>query len=72
MKYEIVGDDIMLNIDNDMETLISEDRTIEDIEKDFPGEIGKMVEALNLYLSESDLKNLKTEFDEKWKYLSEV
>ena len=52
----------------EIERLISEDRykneSTEDFRKDFPDEIEKLEEALNNYISENDLKILKTEFPE--------
>ena len=50
--------------------MTSEDRTIEDLKKDFLDEIEKLEEALSNYRSEHDLKTLKSEFPDKWKYLS--
>ena len=38
-KDEIVGDDIISEISEEMETLISEERTNEDLKKDFSWEI---------------------------------
>ena len=42
------------------------------IEKDFPDEIEKLEEALNTYISENDLKILKSEFPDKWNYLRKL
>ena len=52
-----------------LEALISEDRNvndiIEDIKKNFPDEIEKLVKALKTYISENGLKILKMEFPNK-------
>ena len=42
-----------------------EDRTIEDLKKDYPEEIIKLEEVLLNYIGENDLKLLKTEFPDK-------
>ena len=47
-----------------------DDRTIEDMKKDYPNEIEKLEEALLSFIRENDLKRLKTEFPDKWKYLT--
>ena len=44
-KIEIGGDDNILNYVNETETLISKDRTIEDLKKDFRGKIEEIEEA---------------------------
>ena len=49
---------------------IGEDRTIEDLEKDYLDKVGKLEEALNNYISAIDLKILKTESPDNWKYLN--
>ena len=72
MKSEIVVDDEILNIVNERETLASEDGTIKDLEKDFPAEIEKLEEALNNYISENDLKFLRTKSPDEWKYLKKL
>ena len=58
LKKEIVDVDEILNIVNEIETIIKEDRyikdSIKDIKKDFPGEIEKLEEALNIYMSKND------------------
>ena len=65
LKEEIVDYEEILN--NLIETG-EKDRTIEDIEKDYPDKIEKLEEALNNYISENDLYILKTEFsNKKWK-----
>ena len=65
-KEEIVDSDEKLN--NVKE--IIEDRTIEDLKKDYPNEIEKLEEALLNYIGENDLKLLKMEFPDEWKYLT--
>ena len=57
LKEEIVDNDEVLNIVNE----IGEDRTIEDLKKDYPKEIEKLEEALLNYIGKNDLKFLKTE-----------
>ena len=70
LKKEIVCDDNISNIVNEVETLISEDRTIENNKMVFRNEIGRLEGALNNYKSEKDPKFLKTEIRDKRKYLS--
>ena len=74
LKKEIVDDDEMLNIVNKIKIVTKEDKysndSIEYLKKDFPDEIKKLEEASNSYISESDLKFLKTEFTDEWKYLN--
>ena len=67
MKEEIVDNDELVNIVNEIG---EEDRTIEGLNKDHPDKFEKLEEALNNYMSGNDLKILKTEFPEKWKYLN--
>ena len=61
LKKEIVDNDEILNIVNEIE----EDRTIEDLKKDYPDEIEKLEDAIIIYIGENDLKLLKTEFPDK-------
>ena len=71
LKKEIDGNgNNILNVVNEIETLINEDRTIEDIKKAFPVEIQKLEEALNSYISENDLKLLKTELPDQWNFFN--
>ena len=66
LKNEIVdNDEILIIIDK-----IEEDRTIEDLKKECPNEIEKLEEALLNYMGENDLKIFKTQFPDKWKYLT--
>ena len=67
MKKEIDDNDEILKI---IDEIIEEDRTIEDLKKDYPDEINKLEEALLDYMGENDLKILKTGFPDKWKYLT--
>ena len=67
LKEEIVDNDEILNI---IDEIIGEDRTIEDLKKDYPEEIKNLEEALLDYMGENDLKFLKTGFPNKWKYLT--
>ena len=67
MKEEIVDNDEILNIVSKIE---EENRTIEDLRKDYPIEIKNLEEALLDYMGENDLKSLKTGFPDKWKYLT--
>ena len=61
---------MLLKIVNEAEILIRHNRTIEDLEKDFPNEIDKLKEGLKASISENDPKILKLEFTDKRNYLS--
>ena len=64
MKKEIDDtDEILIIVDN----IEEDDRTIEDLKKDYPEEIKNLEEALLDYMGENDLKILKTGFPDKWK-----
>ena len=65
-KKEIVDNDETLNI---FDGIGEEARTIKDLKKDCPDKIRNLEEALLKYMGENDLKNLKTEFPDKWKFL---
>ena len=67
LKNEDVDNDGILNIVN---KIVVDDRTIEDLKKDYPNEIKNLEEALLNYMGENDLKLLKTGFPDKWKYLT--
>ena len=41
------------------------------MKKEYPNKIEKLNEALLNYMGETDLKNLKTGFPDKWEYLTE-
>ena len=56
-----------MNIVNE---IVEDDRTINDLKKDYPEEIENLEEALLDYLGQNDLKVLKTGFPNKWKYLT--
>ena len=43
---------------------------MEHLKNDFPYEIEKLVEALNIFISENDLEIFKTELPDKWKFFS--
>ena len=83
LKAEVVDNDKILQIINKIEeedwrknypnenkNLEEEDRTIEDLKKDYPDEIKNLEESLLDYIGENDLKILKIEFPDKWKYLT--
>ena len=70
-----IGDEIILNTVNAKETIVSKNTCnydpIWDIKKnDFPDTLGKLEEALNVYLCEIDQKNLATENLDKYSYFS--
>ena len=67
LKKEIVDNDEILNIVN---KIVEDDRTINDLKKDYPEEMKNLEEALLDYMGENDLKKLKTGFPDKWKYIT--
>ena len=67
LKKEIDDKDEILNIVDQIE---EDDRTIEDLKKDYPEGNKNLEEALLEYMGENDLKILKTGFPDKWKYLT--
>ena len=67
LKEEIVNIDEISNIIN---KIVEDDRTIDDLKKDYPEESKISEEALLDYMGENDLKILKTGFPDKWKYLT--
>ena len=71
---EIVDNDEILKIVNEIKMLITEgvykNDSIKDFKKDYPDENEKLEEVLLKYFGENDLKLLKTEFPENWKFLS--
>ena len=67
LKKGIVDNDELLNFVND---LGEEDRTIEDLKKDYPDEIIELEETLLNYMGENDQKFLKTGFLDQWKFLT--
>ena len=67
LKEEIVDNDEILN---NINKIVEEDKTIEDLKKDYPNEIKSLEEAILDYVGENDLKILKTGFPDKWKFLN--
>ena len=67
LKKEFVDSDEIFGIVN---KILEDDKTIEDLKKDYPNEIKNLEEALLNYMGENDLKMLKTGFPDKWKYLT--
>ena len=65
LKKGIIDNDEILNI---FDKIVEEDRTIKDLEKDYPNEIEKLIEDLLNYMGENDLAILKAGFPDKWKY----
>ena len=63
-KEDIVDSDEILNT---IDEIIKEDRTIEDLNKDYPNEIKNLEELLLNYMGENDLKIIKTGFPDNWK-----
>ena len=73
MKKEVIGDDNILNIINELENIIDKTKKnqfISTLKKKYPVKISKLEEALLEYMGENDLKILKKEFPDNWKYLS--
>ena len=74
-EEKIVDTDEIVNNVNEIKILIKEDKcknaSIKDLKKDYPDKIVELEEALLVYIGENDLKNLKTGFPDKWKYLTE-
>ena len=72
LKKEVIGDDKILNIINELENLIDKtkrNQSISTLEKKYPDKFNELEEALLDYIGENDLKILKTEFPDEWKYL---
>ena len=67
LEEETLEHEELLNIANE---LGEEDTTIEELKKYYPNKTEKLNEALLNYMGENDLKNLKTEFPEKRRYLT--
>ena len=73
LKKDVIGDDKILNIINDLENLIAKtkrNQSISTLKKKYPEKINNLEEALLNYMGEYDLKILKAEFLDKWKYLT--
>ena len=67
LKKEIVDNDEILGM---VKIIVEDDRVIEDLKKDYPEEIKNLEEALLDYMGENDLKVLKTQFPDEWKFLT--
>ena len=73
LKKEVIGDDRKLNIINDLENMIDKTKRnqyISTLKKKYPDKINELEEAFLDSLGGNDLKILKTEFPEKWRYLT--
>ena len=73
LKKEIVGDDKILDIINELENMIDKtkrNKSNSDLKKKYPDKIIELEEAFLDYIGENDLKLLKTEFPDKWRYLT--
>ena len=67
LKKEIVdNDEILKNINE----IIEEDKTIKVLKKDYLNKIKNLGEALLNCMGENDLKISKTEFSNRWKFLT--
>ena len=65
LKEEIVDNVEILDIVNE---IVEEDKAIKDLKKNHPDKIKNLEEALLNYMGENDLKILKSEIPDKWKY----
>ena len=73
LKKEVIGDDKILNIINELENMIDKtkrNQSISTLKKKYPNKINELEEAFLDYIGENDLKILKTEFPDKWRYLT--
>ena len=73
LKKEVVGDDKILNIINELENMIGKtkrNKSISDLKKKYPDKINELEEAFLDHIGENDPKILKTEFPDKWRYLT--
>ena len=73
LKKEVFEDDKILNIINELENMIEKtkrNKSISDLKKKYPDKINELEEAFLDYIGENDLKLLKTEFPDKWRYLT--
>ena len=70
---EIVDIDEILNTVNAQNIIFKEDKykkdSIKDLKKDYPDEIKNLEETLLIYIGENNLKLLKAEIPDNWKYL---
>ena len=64
MKEEIIDNNEILDFVNEIK---EQDRTFENLKKDYSDKIKKLEEALLNYIGENDLKILKTGFPDKRK-----
>ena len=73
LKKEVIGDDKTLKFINELENVINKtkrNQSISTLKKKYPDKINELEEALLDFIGENDLKILKTEFTDKWKYLT--
>ena len=73
MRKEVIGDDKILNIINELENMIDKNKrnkSIIDLKKNYPDKINELEEALLDYIGENDLKIIKIEFPDKWRFLT--
>ena len=73
LKKEVIGDDKILDIINELENMIDKtkrNKSIGHLKKKYPDKINELEEAFLDYIGENDLKILKTEFPDKWRYLT--
>ena len=68
MKEKFVDNDEVLNFVNEVK---EKDKTIKDLKKFYPDKINELEETLLNCLGEKDPKPLKTDFPDRWKYLTE-
>ena len=73
-KEETVDNDEFLYFVNEVKKLIEEDKynndSIKDFKDNYPHKIKKLEEEFLFSIGENDLKILKTEISDKWKYLT--
>ena len=73
LKKEVFENDKILDIINELENMIDKtkrNKSISDLKKKYPDKINELEEAFLDYIGENDLKLLKTEFPDKWRYLT--
>ena len=70
LKKEVNGDDKIINIIEDLINISDKDQTINTLKEKYPDKINKLEEMLLDYMGEHDLKLLKTQFPDNWKYLT--
>ena len=71
----VFGDDKILNIINELENMTDKNKrnkSISDFKKKHPDKIIELEEAFLDFIGENDLKILKTEFPDKWRYLTKT